>query len=229
MIRRGLLLSLLPLAFIIGASLWGFMVVEPGVRIPVHWSLDGLPDRFGGPVEAFLGLPAVALGVTLLLAALPKLDPRGDNLHRSAHAYLTAWLGTLWLLALTQAGIVLTAIGVWEAEANGPMPRLAVAGAALLVAAVGNYLGKTRPNWMLGVRTPWTLTSDLTWERTHRLAGRLLVAVGLVSAATSLAYPIAGLLTLTTGVLASALASIAHSYFVWRHAPDKQVGPQTVD
>lgn len=229
MIRRGLLLSLLPLAVIIGAGLWGYVAVEPSARLPVHWGLDGRPDRFGGRGEALLGLPAVALGVTLLLAVLPTLDPRGGNLRRSERAYLVAWLGTLWVLALVQVAIVLTATELWRVEADGPVPRLAVAGAALLIAVVGNYLGKTRPNWIIGVRTPWTLTSDLTWERTHRFSGRLLVAVGAISAATSLAYPNAGLIMLTAGVLGAALASIAYSYLVWRGAPDKQVGPQAAD
>lgn len=229
MIRRGLFMSLLPLALTAGAGLWGYLTVEPGVRVPVHWGLDGRPDRFAGPAEAFLSPLALAAGVTLLFAGLPRLDPRGSNLRHSVRAYLVAWLGTLWLLALLQVGTVLTATGILGTKAGGLQPRLTLAGAALIIVLVGNYLGKTRPNWILGVRTPWTLSSDLAWERTHRLAGRLFVAVGIVGAITSVVEPAAGVSVLIAGVLTAALASVVYSYLVWRQAPDKQVGSQIAD
>ena len=87
MIRKGLLLSLIPLAVIAAASAWGWSVTEPGEQLPVHWGIDGRPDRFGGRLEAFLAMPLVALALTGLMAALPALDPRGDNLRRSGAAY----------------------------------------------------------------------------------------------------------------------------------------------
>ena len=229
MIRRGLLHSLMPLAVIIGASLWGYTAIDAGARLPVHWSLAGQADRFCVRDEALLILPFIAVGVTLLFAVLPALDPRGGNIIRSARAYLVTWLGTLWLLALAQISVVLTATELWRAKADSLVPGIAVLGAAILTSLVGNYLGKTRPNWIIGVRTPWTLTSDITWERTHRFSGRLLVAAGIVSAATTFIYPAAGLIMLVVSVLGAIAASAAYSYLIWRNAPDKQVGLQAAD
>ncbi|HEX8568954.1 MAG TPA: SdpI family protein [Caulobacteraceae bacterium] len=230
MIRKGLLLSLVPLAVIGGLAAWGYASTEPGVLLPVHWGLDGEPDRFGSREEAFLGLPAVAAGLTLLMAVLPYLDPRGTNLRRSEQAYLTAWIGSLSLLALVQAGLTMTALGVWEADANSPFHRLLTAGIGLFIAAIGNVLGKARPNWVFGVRTPWTLSSDLTWERTHRWTGRLFVLVGLAGVVAAFVLPPpASLLALVGGLIAAGVWSSVYSYLVWRNAPDKRTGPQAVD
>lgn len=229
MIRKGLLWSLVPLTAIVALGAWGYVNADPGAEFPVHWGLDGRPDRFGSRTEAFLGLPAVAVGVTLLMAALPLLDPRGTNLRRSGEAYLTAWWGALCLLALVQTGLTLTALGVWDASSN-TFPRLMAAGVALMIAAVGNVLGKSRPNWFMGVRSPWTLSSDITWERTHRVTGRLFVAVGLLGVAAALMLPPSLALGVTVGgVLTVSVFSVVYSYLVWRAAPDKRTGPQVAE
>ena len=230
MIRKGLLLSLGPLAVIAAAAAWGYVSVEPGAQVPVHWGLNGQPDRFGSREEAFLGLPAMAVGITLLMAVLPLLDPRGTNLRRSGAVYLTGWVGTLCLLALVQVGMAMTALGMWDAGPASPFHRLMTAGIALLIAALGNVLGKARPNWFVGVRTPWTLSSDLTWERTHRWTGRLFVLVGLAGLASAFLLPAqTALLALVGGLVAVSVVSLVYSYLVWRSAPDKRTGPQAVD
>lgn len=230
MIRKGLLLSALPLAAIAGMGAWGYLAAEPGARFPVHWGFDGRPDRFGGRSEAFLGLPLLAFAVALSMAFLPRLDPRGTNLQRSDTAFLTVWIGLLSLLALIQTGLTLIALGVWSGGEESPFNRLLAAGVALLLALTGNVLGKARPNWFLGVRTPWTLTSDLSWERTHRLAGRLFVLTGLAGLVAALALPVSTAMPLIlVGVLAASVVSVIYSYLVWRRAPDKATGPQAVE
>ena len=230
MIRKGLLLSLIPLAAIAGLGAWGYLEADPGGLYPVHWGLSGQPDRFAGRAEAFLGLPAMALAITLLFAVLPRLDPRGENLRRSEEAYLTGWLGGIWFLALFQLGLTLVALGVWSADAGSPMHRLIPAGVALLILVIGNVLGKARPNWFMGVRTPWTLSSDIAWDRTHRLTGRLFVAVGVVGLVAAVTLPAAAAVPiLVGGLLAASAGSVVYSYLVWRDAPDKRTGPQPVD
>src|SRR3712207_7440274 len=109
MIRKGLLLSLIPLAVILAAGAYGYSVTDPRQQLPVHWGLDGQPDRFGGRLEAFGIMPVIALAMTALMVVLPAVDPRGDNLRRSGPPYLTGWIGCLGLLALIQVSNVLTA------------------------------------------------------------------------------------------------------------------------
>jgi uncharacterized membrane protein len=230
MIRKGLLLSLIPLAVIAAMGAWGYLTADPGGRFPVHWGLDGRPDHFSGRAGAFIGLPAVAFAVTVAMAVFPTLDTRGDNIRRSSQAYLTAWIGALSLLALVQTAVTMMALGVWDAGPDAPFHRLIAVAVSLLLVAIGNVLGKSRPNWFMGLRTPWTLSSDLAWERTHRLTGRLVVIVGLAGLAAAVVLPSGkAAVGLSCGVIATAMIGVVYSYIVWRRAADKRTGPQVVD
>jgi uncharacterized membrane protein len=93
---------------------------------------------------------------------------------------------------------------------------------ALIIAVLGNYLGAVRSNFFFGVRTPWTLSSELSWERTNRLAGRLLVPSGLIVALMALAgWGVVGLVTFVVLLVSSMTAAVAYSYRVWRVDPQR--------
>jgi uncharacterized membrane protein len=84
-------------------------------------------------------------------------------------------------------------------------------------------MGKVRPNFTLGVRTPWTLSSDIAWDKTHRLSGLLMVVWGgALLASAGLAPAAYGLAIAAGGGLALAVVSIVASYLYWREAPDKR-------
>jgi uncharacterized membrane protein len=88
---------------------------------------------------------------------------------------------------------------------------------------IGNFLGKTRSNWFMGIRTPWTMSSELSWTKTHRLGGRLFLAAGLLSI-------VLGLVTnaqvvffaLLPSIAVAAVVPIVYSYFVWRDDPERR-------
>ena len=107
--------------------------------------------------------------------------------------------------------------------------RFVIAGCGVLFFVKGNYLPKTRQNWFLGIRTPWTLSSEYAWEKTHRLAGRLFMIGGVICVIG--AFMVDGIwlvaMMLAT-ILPAALISVAYSYFVWRSAPDKAVSPDYI-
>jgi uncharacterized membrane protein len=91
-------------------------------------------------------------------------------------------------------------------------------GIGLLFVVAGNYLGKTRSTFLFGIRTPWTLTSELSWSRTNRLGGRLMVILGLATIlATVVGLRGAALFALiVAGSIGLGLATLAYSYVVWR-------------
>ena len=82
---------------------------------------------------------------------------------------------------------------------------------------VGNYLGKTRSNFFIGIRTPWTLSSDSVWQKTHRLAGKLFMLSGLIIVVSSwfIANSNLGTLVIFT-VLPAALIPCIYSWWLWR-------------
>jgi uncharacterized membrane protein len=226
MIRKGLLLSSIPLALMAVLGAWAFSTVSPDARFPVHFGLDGQPDRWGGPAETFFALVGIGALVAAIFAVLPLLDPRGSNLRRSSGFYLTAWVATLWFLALLHGAMTLSAMGYVDLGSD-MIIRVSACGVSLLLLVIGNVMGKSRPNWFAGVRTPWTLSSDITWEKTNRLGGRLFVVVGLIGAVAAWLLPPALVLPgIVGGVVAASVVSIAYSWMVWRTAPDRTTGPQ---
>ena len=124
---------------------------------------------------------------------------------------------TLFVTALHVAA-VLAALGE-----NVNLGMVASIGIGLAFVVMGNYLGKTRSNWFFGIRTPWTLSSDRSWTRTHRLGGVAFVVIGLLVIVTALvAGPSVAIWVLLGGMAASVIGLLAYSYLVWRDDPDRQ-------
>lgn len=222
MIARGLIWSAVPLGAILGFALWGWLAVEPGAQIAVHWGPDGRPDRFGSRLEAFGVMPLIASGLLALFVIIPGIDPRGANLKRSPALFLTAWLGTLWVLAAAQGALTLNALGLlqWGEDA---VARIVLGVVGLLFAAIGNVMGKARPNWFVGLRTPWTLSSDRAWDVSHRWAGRFFVIGGLATLLCVLFLPvIASVVAIMMASLGGAIVSTVISYLVWRKDPERE-------
>ncbi len=79
-----------------------------------------------------------------------------------------------------------------------------------------------RPNEFIGARTPWTLRSDLSWYRTQRLAGRLLIIAGVSTMVTAVVRPQASTGILVVMLIVSGLVAAAYSYVVWRNDPSRR-------
>ncbi|MFI5372562.1 MAG: SdpI family protein [Candidatus Eisenbacteria bacterium] len=185
-------------------------------RIPVHWGLSGQPDRWGGRFEGLVLLPLIALAVYALLRWLPRIDPGRANYPAFAGAYATIRLAVLVVIAAVYA-IILLAMRGHAVEVATWVPLL-IGGMFVII---GNLLGKVRPNWFVGVRTPWTLSSKLSWTRTHRLGGWLLIVIGVLFMATSLVHTrwAVGAVAIVAGV--GILGLVVYSYVQWRNDPDK--------
>lgn len=200
-----------------GLSLWAWPQIAADARLPVHFNLEGVADRFGSKEEALLALPLVAAGLTLIFLVFPFLDPRRKNLERSAKLWNAAAIGGTLVVAALHVFLVLTALGHDLAVGDFVLP-----GVAGLFMLLGNYLGKSRSNWFAGVRTPWTLSSEYAWEKTHRWAGRLFVLTGVVTLAAWLftTQQIAAYVMIAA-IAATSLISIVLSYVFWRNDPDR--------
>jgi immunity protein, SdpI family len=199
--------------FALGAWTWS----TAPERVPVHWNAAGEVDRYGGKPEGLFMLPAVALGVYLLLLLLPRLDPGRANYATFAGAYNVIRLTMLAFFAALYGWTVLEMRGRTTLNAEVVMAFLT----GLLFIVLGGVMGKIRPNWFVGVRTPWTLSSKRSWVKTHRLAGWLFVLAGLTVWACFIASP--GWMGQAIMVAAALAAGVpaAYSYFVWRTDPDK--------
>jgi uncharacterized membrane protein len=101
--------------------------------------------------------------------------------------------------------------------------RLGGAFLCLILAIAGAVLGKVPPNALVGVRTPWSLTSRLAWDRSNRLAGRLFFWGGLIGLPITLLLPSAiAMASVTTAVLLIGVYVVFESWRVWKSDPDRR-------
>ncbi|NIA24499.1 MAG: DUF1648 domain-containing protein [Gammaproteobacteria bacterium] len=216
-IRAGLLWSLFVVAVMFAVSMWAWGKLPPGSQIPVHFGPDGTPDRYGSRFEGLLLLPLVTIGVALLMAALPKIEPRRTNLLQSQKAFVAFWVVIMMVLAGVHGAAVGNAVGY---ELNMMIIVLILVGAMFMV--IGNFLGKLKSNFTMGIRTPWTLTSNLAWNKTHRLAGKLFVLLGaLMIVGGFIGRPIVMVWLVIGGTMGIIVVSLPYSYVMWRSDPDR--------
>jgi len=90
-----------------------------------------------------------------------------------------------------------------------------------LFIVIGGVMGKIRPNWFVGVRTPWTLSSKVSWSRTHRLGGWLFIFVGLATMMAGFVHARVALWILIGGLIGSTVWTVVYSYVSWRRDPEK--------
>lgn len=198
-------------------SAWAWVRTPAGAQIPIHWNAAGEVDGYGSKWVGLFLMPLITTAVALLLSQLPAIDPKGANILRSGKAYYVTWIALIGLQLLVH-GVIIAAILGHEANIGRIIPF----GVGVMFIILGNYFGKIRPNYTMGIRTPWTLASDLSWNKTHRLGGKLFIAVGLFMA-TAVFLPISELwvYVMLAGLFGSIILLTIYSYIVWKQDPDK--------
>lgn len=198
----------------VGISMWAYPQLPPTVA--THWNLNGTPDGFSSRLVAVAIMPGLILVITGLFNVLPRLDPRRDN--------YTKFIGTYWLFA--NAVIVFLLIGHAMIVASGlgyalKVDRLMPIGIGLVLVVLGNYLSRVEPNWFVGIRTPWTMSSDTVWRKTHRTGGWLMVLAGLLVAASVFLPHGAFVPVLVAALIIAAIIPIVQSYVLWKREQSK--------
>ena len=148
-----------------------------------------------------------------------------DNIHLSF--YPDAKIGVLGpngsgksTLLKIMAGVETEFTGeAWAADGArvGYLPQEPQLDEALNV--LGNVMTRVRPNWIFGIRTPWTLSSERSWRETHRVGGYAFALTGLVVMGTALLAPTRVFVVLMVGALGTAALSVVWSWMVWRRDP----------
>ncbi|MAJ69999.1 MAG: DUF1648 domain-containing protein [Alteromonadaceae bacterium TMED7] len=194
------------------ASLYVISRLPADMTLPVHWGLNGEPDATASATIALLLPPGIMLVLTVLIATLRYLEPRKQNLEQSRVGIQAIFWALMVLFLALEAGYLGLANGY-----QVPMFQLIISALGVAFIIMGNYFGKVRSNYFIGIKTPWTLSSDAVWQKTHRLAGKLAITAGLISAVLVWILPadFAGILVI--GLLVpSILLPAMLSWWFWR-------------
>jgi uncharacterized membrane protein len=178
-------------------------------QIPSHWNAAGEVD---GYLPKFWGLflfPFILTGLVLLFLVIPRIDPLRANILQFLPYY--EWfvvIFALFLLSL-QATTILWAYGILV-----PINTVMSLGIGILFFYIGILLGHARRNWFIGIRTPWTLSSNTVWKKTHRLGSVLFMVAGLIALLGTL-FPAYAIWLILVPVLALTGITVVYSYLLY--------------
>lgn len=179
--------------------------------VPSHWNLRGQVNAWQSRGEAAFLMPILMLVLWGVMRGLPAIDPRRANYAKFQLTYDFMIAAVLTLVALIHLSVLGFALGLPIS-----IHRVAPIALGLILIAIGNQLPRARSNWWFGIRTPWTLSNERVWERTHRVGGYLMTAAGVVVIVSALVAGSIAPFVIIASVAASALGSTIYSYIAWR-------------
>jgi uncharacterized membrane protein len=184
-IRADIISSLFIIATLVVAAILYPSLPE---MIPTHWN---------------------ALATFIIMKIIPVISPKGFRTDKFSDVIGVLQVTLVGFMSIVAILVLLEAHGL-----NVLINEVIIAGVGLLFVVIGNYLGKVRKNFFIGIRTPWTLASDEVWNRTHRMGGKLFMLSGVIIwLGALLRLP----LTWTVGVAVGlVLIPVVYSYFLYR-------------
>ncbi len=169
---RVIVLLIILISFAVGIYLYPLL---PEVMAS-HWSIQGQVNGYMSKFWGVFLMPFILLGMFLLFVVIPKIDPLKDNIEKFRNYYetfiaaITFFLFYIYILTL-----------LWNLGVKFDMNRFLIPGLGILFYYVGILVENAKRNWFIGIRTPWTLSSDVVWEKTHKIGGKLFKAAGIIA------------------------------------------------
>ncbi len=180
-------------------------------QVASHWNFRGQVDGWSSKQMHSLLLPGLMLGMYFLFLALPYLDPKKERYQEFAKVY-----HIFKSLMLTVLFVIYLAATLYNVGYGINIGLTVATTVGLLMIILGNYLSKIKKNWFMGIRTPWTLSSENVWNKTHRVGGWFFIIFGVIIILAPNLQPDLALYVFIGGALLATLGSFVYSYFVWR-------------
>lgn len=147
-------------------------------QLATHWDASGTADDSLPKLAVLVGGPLLTAGIVALFEAIPYFDPLGENIEKFHDVYDMMAVVTAGFIAYTYALVL-----AWNLGSEFEITQALSPAIAVLFFVVGILLERAERNWFVGIRTPWTLSSDAVWRHTHDRAAPLFKAAGIVALA----------------------------------------------
>ncbi len=191
-------------SFLIGVFLYPHLPAH----IVGHWDASGNPN---GVISKFWGLfllPLIELFLFLLYYFIPKIDPLKNNIESFRKMYNLLWV----ILSLFLFYIHLLTL-YWNTGHIFSITTFLLPAFTILWFSIGYILKHTKPNWFVGIRTPWTLSNETVWHKTHALGGTLFQAVG-VCTLLGMLIPKYGIFFMLIPLFIAVISTVIYSYAI---------------
>jgi len=201
-------LLLIAAASIVGLVLWNQLPEQMASHWNANDQVDGYTSKFAG---VFL-LPLITLGLFLLFLIIPNIDPLKANIAQFRDVFnlfialMAAFMLYIHVLTL-RWNLGYTDFGMSKAM----LPAMGI-----LFFFIGYMLRKAKRNFFIGIRTPWTLSSDKVWDETHRLGSVLFMVSGVFACLGSFFGGMTAFWFLFVPIIGSTLITLVYSYVIYQ-------------
>ncbi len=175
-----------------------------------HWNAQGEVDDYMPRFWGLFLLPLITAGLFLLFLVIPKIDPLKENIRKFRRYYdifilfIVIFMFYIYFLTI-----------LWNFNVSFDMNRFLIPAMGLLFFYAGILTENAKMNWFVGIRTPWTLSSEKVWDKTNKLGGRLFKIAGLI-AFLGFFFPQYSVLLIMIPVLSLVVFIVFYSYFEYQ-------------
>lgn len=204
-----IVLTLIAITVIAGALLWNQLPEQMASHWNTNDQVDGYMPKFWG---VFL-MPLVTLGMLALFIVLPNMDPLKANIAQFRGAF-NLFIVLIVAFMLYIHGLTLAwSLGYQDFKMSAAMlPFLGI-----LFIFIGYLLRQAKRNFFIGIRTPWTLSSDMVWDKTHQLGSILFMVSGALAFVGSFLGGMMAFWLLFVPLMGSTLFLVIYSYVLYRN------------
>jgi uncharacterized membrane protein len=210
--KHGFAITLIILSLLSWAIAYPYLPAE----VPTHWGINGEPNQYTSKLLAVFMLPGLLILLYGLMVGLPKIDPKKANYEKFQRGYAIIVNATLVFIFILNLITLFIGLGF-----NLSIPKIIPVLVGGLFLVMGNYMQQVKLNFFVGIRTPWTLSSDEIWRATHRVASKTMVVGGLIiMVSTFLPVNTAWVVVLGTA-LVSVFLPLGYSYWLYKKQQQK--------
>ncbi len=201
-----IILVILLLSFIVSF----YFYPQMPLKMAAHWNTKGQVDGYMSKFWGTFFMPFILVGLTLLFVFIPMIDPLKENIEKFRGYYDGFIIIFLIFMLSLHLLVILWNVGI-QISPNVFLPI----GIGLLFFYMGILCENSKKNWLIGIRTPWTLSSDKVWDKTHKIGGKLFKIAGIIAFIGIFSRSHTMFFILIPAMLAAAY-SIVYSYFEYR-------------
>jgi len=179
-------------------------------RMASHWGMEGQVDGYLSKFWGVFLLPIIFLVMAILFIIIPRIDPLKNNIQQF-RKYFDGFIILIFLFFLYIYGLTI----YWNLGNVFNMTRFMVPAMAVLLYYCGILINNSKRNWSVGIKTPWTMSSDVVWDKTHKIGGKLFKASGIICL-LGLIWPFSAMWFVLVPILASTVFVFIYSYLEYK-------------
>ena len=201
------------LLMIVAATVAGLLLWN---RLPEqmasHWNLNDQVDGYMPRVWGVFMVPLIAAGMFLLFLVIPSIDPLKANIAQFRGAF------NLFIILMVAFMVYIHSLTLlWSLGYSGfGMSRAMLPAMGLLFIFIGYMLRQAKRNFFIGIRTPWTLSSDRVWDKTHQTGSALFILSGVLAFIGSFFGGMTSFLMIMIPILGSTIFLVVYSYILYQ-------------